>query len=66
MAGHIKAFLFMSIFLREQFFRQALFQTYFLLGSEITTFQSVRLSTILKRYISISSEILELIIIAQS
>ena len=32
MAGHIKPFLIMPIFLREQFFSQVLFQTYFLLG----------------------------------
>ena len=34
-AGHIKPVLFMPIFLRERFFSQALFQTYFLLGSKI-------------------------------
>ena len=33
-AGHINPALFMPISLREQFFSQALFQTYFLLGSK--------------------------------
>ena len=35
MAGRIKPYLFMTIILREQFFSQALFQTYFLLGLKI-------------------------------